>query len=414
LKTLLDAGADINIRSSSGTTALMAALMQGHAPVAETLMARGADVKAKDKSSMTALHLAAQWGHRDLVSALVKAGADVNAEDSRRQTPLTLAQMSQKVEIVEYLKQQGAKEPAPTDLSAYGEYDQAYQAAPTAAALPTVEVSIDPNAIREQVKQFPGLAEALAAVDGNSLTEQRGWQQQRYDNRTTLVGAVQRQFNGEMVFLKQLAMAEKAEKTAKAIDTLVARRKERYDVVGDELRQQRREAMQTPDAGAFSGRTTMSRSRSRTSRSAATLDGTGPYGGTVSGSRRVEPNEPPLDAETANQVQAWTAATMDSKDTLLETVHKLDLAEFDGLRQVAVEEKAKKTEAAIAGVMMLREERLVKISRAWQEEDERLQKIQERYGTQDGAYQPGRGSRGMPNTSQQNDPAGGRRTRRYR
>jgi hypothetical protein len=90
-------------------------------------------------------------------------------------------------------------------------------------------------------------------------------------------------------------------------------------------------------------------------------------------------------------------------------VHQANLVDLDDLRQVATEEQAKKTAAAISGLMMIHEERGQKITKKWQEDDARQQKLQERYGP--GGMPPSRG--GMPGTQQQTQPGtrGGRRGR---
>jgi hypothetical protein len=415
VKLLLDAGAQINITDNNGKTPLLGATMRGHVDVIAILVSRGADVKAKDNFGMTALHTAAQWGHRDIVSALVNAGADVNAEDRRQRTPLMLARQARKTEIVDFLKQHGATEPAAFDSrSPYGDYMYDSQAAPTAQAsrpgapapVQQANIVIDPNAIREEMSAFAGLAAAVQAVDANSSTEQRAWVQRRYDNRTTLLRAVQRQFEQEMTFVAKVATEEKKAETVKAVADLTAKRKKRYDVIGDELRQQRREALlaarETPAAtrGMATGR-----SRGRSSRGRSTATTTTPYGSytpsTPATTRRPEADEPALDPQTESQMQAWLNTTAD-KNTLLDAVHSLDLSEFDALRQVAVEHEANKTSAAISGLMMLRQQRLQNIAQKWQQDDERQQRIQER--TQQA------GVPGMP----QDQQTGTRRGRRYR
>ena len=127
--------------------------------------------------------------------------------------------------------------------------------------------------------------------------------------------------------------------------------------------------------------------------------------------KRPEPNEPPIDADSQAQIQAWTSGRAQDKSSLLDTVHKLDLVELDDVRAVATEEGAKKTAAAISGLMLARQQRVEKITAAWKADDERMQKLQERTGNQPGMY-PGTGPRGtMPG---QTDQTGTRRTRRYR
>lgn len=294
------------------------------------------------------------------------------------------------------------------------------QAAVTAPTT-NVEVKIDPNAIREQVKGFEGLAVAIKAVEDKSDAEEKGWVQRRIDNRVALLGAAGKQFGDELTFIKQVATEEKAAKTVAAIDQLVAKRKQRSLVVADALREERRATMeQSRDTmGAERGRGVNRGNRGRGA-DTGTQSANGPYGN--SGNRmtkapvRAEPNKPPVDGDTQAQTQSWVSAKAESKDALLTAVHKLDLAELEALRTVAAEEAAKKTAATISGIMLARQERVDKIVKQWKADDEHQAKLQERTGAQPGMT-PGTGQRGTmrgrtgQQETQQPGTTGGRRYR---
>jgi len=421
VQLLLKAGAKVDPKDGSGRTPLISASLQGKKDVVDVLIAAHADVKAKDLAKMTAMHVAAQFGHLDVIESLVKAGGDVNAQDAQMQTPLTIAERRQQTDMIEFLKQNGAKEPVLNmGRGPYGEsaYEQGTPQGPVAPAT-KVEVKIDPNAIREQVKGFEGLADTIKAVDAKSEAEQRGWILRRNDNRVTLVRSAEKQFSDELTFVKGVATEEKAAKTTKAIDDLSAKRKKRNTLIGNALLEERRAAMQegTDQSGMARGRTAMRGNRTKTAGGTGTTSATNPYGTANTKTpmkKRPEPNEPRIDADTQAQIQAWTSAKAEDKSSLLETVHKLDLAELDSARTVATEEGAKKTAAAISGLMLARQERVEKITKEWKLDDERMQKLQERTGNQPGMY-PGTGTRGTtPGTSGQTDQTGTRRTRRYR
>lgn len=419
VKLLLDSGAKAGATGPNGRTALICAAQANKEDVIDVLLAADADAKAKDESQSTALHFAAALGNIQMVQALIKAGADVNAEDRLKQTPLILAQRRQQLEVVDVLKQNGAKEPVlmQRGMSPYGdEMGMGQGQAPVTAPTTSVEVKIDPNAIRDQVKAFDGLALAIKAVDDKSGVEQKGWIQRRLDNRVTLARAAERQFADELVFIKQVATEEKAAKTIPAIDELTAKRKLRGMAIGEALREERRTAMEQSADSMGMGR---GRGASRTSRGRTTgtgmQGGNSPYGNSgTSMSRAVarpEPNKPPVDGDTQSQTQAWVSAKADSKDSLLTAVHKLDLAELETLRTVATEEEAKRTVATISGFMLARQERVDKIVQQWKIDDERQQKLQERLGTQPGMY-PGTGQRGT--RGQETQQPGTTRGRRYR
>jgi hypothetical protein len=109
-------------------------------------------------------------------------------------------------------------------------------------------------------------------------------------------------------------------------------------------------------------------------------------------------------------------AKAESKDSLLQSVHRLDLAELDELRAVATEDEAKRTAAAISGIMLARQERVDRITKEWTADDERQKKLQERLGTQQGGMYPGTGQRGVRGATgpTQEQQGGATRGRRYR
>ncbi len=90
------------------------------------------------------------------------------------------------------------------------------------------------------MKEFQGLAEALKPIEEKSQTEQHAWIQRRSDNRIALLSDEEQQFTDEMAFVKPIATEEKAAKTSKAIDDLLAKRKKRTDQINEQLREQRR------------------------------------------------------------------------------------------------------------------------------------------------------------------------------
>jgi len=80
-KVLIEAGADVNTLSSSGS-ALHAAVCAGNREAAELLVSKGADIDAKDSKGHSALFLAATtWrekGGREVAELLIKQGAKVD------------------------------------------------------------------------------------------------------------------------------------------------------------------------------------------------------------------------------------------------------------------------------------------------------------------------------------------------
>ena len=72
VKLLLDRGAQINIQSNKGLTAMMFSSCHGRIECARLLLERGADMSLKTKTGMTAKDLAKEYGHDDIYHFLDK------------------------------------------------------------------------------------------------------------------------------------------------------------------------------------------------------------------------------------------------------------------------------------------------------------------------------------------------------
>lgn len=105
---LIEKNADINIASSTNITALSAAISQKHEGVALLLIAHGANPNLVDAAGSTPLIEAAWQGNLPLVRALLASGANVNFKRSGdRVTPLKAAY--DRPDVVQVLKAAGAK-----------------------------------------------------------------------------------------------------------------------------------------------------------------------------------------------------------------------------------------------------------------------------------------------------------------
>ena len=92
VKTLLDAGADVNAKDESFfkacQTALMVAARYGHASICSDLIDSGANTDSSDKFGFTALHYASANGHLRTTQTLLEKGAK---DTSTRSSALDLA-----------------------------------------------------------------------------------------------------------------------------------------------------------------------------------------------------------------------------------------------------------------------------------------------------------------------------------
>ena len=108
LELLLDRGADINQRSSSGWTPLIAAVMRGSSRIVEMLLTRGADINARTEDGRTALIHAVRKQSTAVVEILLAHRADVTVRDGYGKTALEIAEEGHNEDIIRQLKNAGA------------------------------------------------------------------------------------------------------------------------------------------------------------------------------------------------------------------------------------------------------------------------------------------------------------------
>ena len=91
-KTLLAAGASVDLQNAHGTNALILAAAHGATPIAAALLAAGASVDLTGTDGATALMRAAEESHAYVVDLLLKAGANAALKDkAERKTALDWA-----------------------------------------------------------------------------------------------------------------------------------------------------------------------------------------------------------------------------------------------------------------------------------------------------------------------------------
>jgi len=125
----------------------------------------------------------------------------------------------------------------------------------------------------------------------------------------------------------------------------------------------------------------------------------GSVGTRRNGTGRADEPEEPVDTEAENEIGQWLQTTVDNKEDLANTVNEQLLIEFTSIRTVAVEEEAKKTIAAIEGLMLSRQQRFeeftIKIEEARQRQALRMQtQEQSTRGTTRGRTSQGSRTRG--------------------
>lgn len=110
VKSLLDAGADIEVRDvrpNQGETPLHHAARTGNVEIAKLLVSRGAKLNGAAHGGFVPLHVAAGLNRRAMADYLLQAGADPNAQDEIG-TPLHAATIQGHAQIVKLLLEKGA------------------------------------------------------------------------------------------------------------------------------------------------------------------------------------------------------------------------------------------------------------------------------------------------------------------
>jgi Ankyrin repeats (3 copies) len=75
VKAALGSSFDVDARDRSGRTALMLAILNGHADVVDALLAHGAAINAADSSGVRPLQMARTKGNEEIIDSLLRAGA---------------------------------------------------------------------------------------------------------------------------------------------------------------------------------------------------------------------------------------------------------------------------------------------------------------------------------------------------
>jgi uncharacterized protein len=100
--------ADVNQRSSDGTSALHWAVYHDDVALIERLLTLGADPNARNDYGATPLSVAAVFGDPVVVGKLLKAGADVESPNADGQTALMIIARTGNLEVAKLLLRHGA------------------------------------------------------------------------------------------------------------------------------------------------------------------------------------------------------------------------------------------------------------------------------------------------------------------
>lgn len=111
IRVLLEGGADLEARNSSGQTPLLYSCYAGFRRAVEFLLDRGASFRYQDRNGRTPLHYAAREGQAAVVELLLGKGADPALKDGQGLTPLEYAAQRNRRAVLEVFLKHGRFDP---------------------------------------------------------------------------------------------------------------------------------------------------------------------------------------------------------------------------------------------------------------------------------------------------------------
>ncbi|XP_031777834.1 ankyrin repeat domain-containing protein 65-like isoform X1 [Nasonia vitripennis] len=108
VRSLLDAGAEVNHISNNGESALHRAISSGIEPIVQLFLERGANVNFKNRKGQSCLHTAVKSASEKIVTLLIDKGAYINDTSYIGVTPLHLAVEYQRENLIKLLLDRGA------------------------------------------------------------------------------------------------------------------------------------------------------------------------------------------------------------------------------------------------------------------------------------------------------------------
>ncbi|ETE67822.1 Fibronectin type 3 and ankyrin repeat domains protein 1, partial [Ophiophagus hannah] len=110
VQVLVEHGADVNLKNTSGKDSLMIACFAGHLDIVHYLRSQGASWLSRDFGGCTAMHWATDGGHCDVIDWMIQDGCEVDSRDSGLEwTPLLrLCALSGKTDVATILINAGA------------------------------------------------------------------------------------------------------------------------------------------------------------------------------------------------------------------------------------------------------------------------------------------------------------------
>ncbi|CAO3674717.1 unnamed protein product [Umbelopsis ramanniana] len=106
---LIEKGSHIDACDNDLSTALHWSAKDGHFSILKLILQKNANTESKSKDSKTALHIAAELNRTNIVAALIDHKANINAKNGDGKSPIEVAISKGHIEIVNQLKNAGAR-----------------------------------------------------------------------------------------------------------------------------------------------------------------------------------------------------------------------------------------------------------------------------------------------------------------
>lgn len=430
VKLLISNGANPN-KIVDGVTPLHPAAERGHKEVVQILLTNGANPNAKGNAGWTPLHLAATSGKQEVVALLIAKGSNVNALDENAKTPIWWANVKGHKQIVELLRRNGAKTNYPAQIQQGNvllntqeqkktEAEQQTKPDIDLSSIADIDPLTEPNAVKQRLRKFQGLEDALKNVETQSQKVTTEWINGLEGVTTNIVKAVYEQIGAEYEFVRKQAAEENTNKTTAAIDGVILNRSLRFEKIAEKIQEEktRRELLESlrgsrsrrsprgrtgardngyntgaRDSGYNTGggyQDNYSRSRSnRTRRSrldmatkpsppkvTITLPFTDPnkVKARIKTFEGMEKELKAIDRTGIREMRGWTTKQSSSSPMLAKAVYQQVKAELDFVRKLAIEENAAKTTVTIDGLIVSRYERYEKLAKTMLEEKRKLRR----------------------------------------
>jgi hypothetical protein len=108
-RAMVASGVPVDAINHDGDTPFIIAVRKGREPLARTLLELGADVNLRNRAKRTALHEAANNGSMPMLKLCLTYRARLDLQDVNGNTPLHLATARTHTEVVEFLIRAGAR-----------------------------------------------------------------------------------------------------------------------------------------------------------------------------------------------------------------------------------------------------------------------------------------------------------------